>query len=98
MREELKKAAEDMARDRHRRTSLVRETLAGTSLKLLITLLPSPDDLRRMASYVNVDKIRSVEDPRELSSHFKEVEDALNLMAKTLEVFHEEEKDEPRGL
>lgn len=93
MREEIEKVAEEMARERHRRVSLVRETLSGASLKLLITILPSPADLRRLASYVNVDKIKAVEDPCELSSHFEEVEQALNLMANTLEVFHDDKKE-----
>jgi len=95
MQEEINKVAEEMARERRRRTSLARETLAGASLKLLVTILPSPADLRRMAAYVNVDKIKSTEDPRELSSHFSEVEQALNLMASTLEVFHEGERGVP---
>lgn len=97
MQEEIDKVAEEMARERRRHTSLARETLAGASLKLLVTILPSPADLRRMAAYVNLEKIRSTEDPRELSSHFSEVEQALNLMANTLEVFHEKREGRASG-
>ena len=54
---------------------------------LLRSNLPSPQDLKRLASYLHQDALRQINDPEKVLSILAETREMLLGISKTLEVF-----------
>jgi len=58
--------------------------MAVTDLRLA---LPTPEELRRLAAYVDVAVLRRIDDPDVIAEQFDELKNKLLLWATALELF-----------
>jgi hypothetical protein len=78
---ELRKTIADR---RHARLGVPFIHMAVTDLRLA---LPTPEELRRLAAYVDVAVLRRIDDPDVIAEQFDELKNKLLLWATALELF-----------
>jgi len=68
--------------------SAIVDTPALATIRQLLPMLPTQAELKTIATYVNLEKLREIDDPEVVTANFKKVEAALIVLASAIGVLN----------